>query len=257
MQTSDLKMLESNLIAIYASAVTGEPYHPGYQEQSKLFRQVVRSDVKTEKELNRYFRELAEQVTFEINWNEYDRLKASLIEFNLDQEIKKMAAIFSGTLIYSLVAGGNMTEQEFNTDIGWNENSHPAIEFLRKYTIKLSGDLNKTTQDRIKQALKLSIELGESKDLASERLFNVINDAKRSAVIAHTESVRAFSQGRLEVGRQIGVTKKKWDATFNRCPICDELDGKVVGIDQLFLGTYDAPPAHPSCRCLLRLVISP
>jgi hypothetical protein len=65
-----------------------------------------------------------------------------------------------------------------------------------------------------------------------------------------------------------GITKLRWSAIgSNTCPYCQELDGKVVGIDQAFVGAKEslesedgrmtinkptlAPPLHLGCVCTI------
>jgi hypothetical protein len=40
------------------------------------------------------------------------------------------------------------------------------------------------------------------------------------------------------------------------CPVCSELDGKVVGTGEVFAPDIDIPPAHVNCRCWIQPVVS-
>lgn len=243
---------------IYASALPGEEFHKDYRKEKSIFRNVVRTDTELENQLTSYFKDFASRIEQYIDWNAYqgEALTASIKDFilaNWDEEALNLRVILTGTLVFAITAGGNLLEKETGIDIGWSSKEHPAIEFLNKYTVKLAKQLTDTTEKRIRQSLALSIQNGESQTQAVSRLASVIDDPKRAARIAHTETVRAFSAGRMEVARQIGATHKMWDATVGPCPLCQALDNKVVSLDELFDGEYDAPPRHPNCRCLVKI----
>lgn len=82
--------------------------------------------------------------------------------------------------------------------------------------------------------------------------------ARRAESIARTELMTASNSGRLQ-GFSDGVSsglasahsRKEWMTAGNPCPICDPLDGQVVGWDQPFSLGLLAPPVHPSCRCVI------
>jgi SPP1 gp7 family putative phage head morphogenesis protein len=81
---------------------------------------------------------------------------------------------------------------------------------------------------------------------------------RRAVLIARTETIRASTDGQLELWRQARAagflgpdTMKRWTVTPDDrlCPQCSGLNGKVVGLDELFPGSIQGPPAHPACRC--------
>jgi len=59
------------------------------------------------------------------------------------------------------------------------------------------------------------------------------------------------------------VTKLIWRANSNACPICQEMDGKVVGIEHPFAtagqkigdltvsGNISHAPLHTGCTCMI------
>jgi len=92
----------------------------------------------------------------------------------------------------------------------------------------------------------------------------------RARNIARTETIRAANMGQQTIWRQAvdeGLlprdAKKVWIVTDDDrlCPFCEELDGKVVGLEDTFTSTVTGarggtrsyteltPPLHPSCRC--------
>lgn len=91
----------------------------------------------------------------------------------------------------------------------------------------------------------------------SERL-----ERQRAVRIAKTETLTAETQGRLEYLRQeqergnIGRDALlEWVTSLDErtCQVCSDLDGEAHTVGYLFSGGIVGPPAHPSCRCSLRL----
>jgi len=255
----ELRQVSHSLSKLYAAQLSGEPYHPDYEKNEDNFRKIVRSDNTLKREMKKYFSELSERSVYYVNWSAFDfEKKASIFDFiswDTVAENKTVADILSRTLVFALVAGGKQTEEDTGIDIGWSEKNDSAIDFLNKHTLKLSGNLSDTTLDKVKSSLKFSLEHGESTAQARDRLREVIDDPRRAEVIAHTESVRAYSAGRVAVAEEVGADRKRWDATLRACPICQPLDGKILPIDKLFNGEYEYPPAHPSCRCLIQIIL--
>lgn len=86
----------------------------------------------------------------------------------------------------------------------------------------------------------------------------------RTRTIARTEIIDASMSGRY-IGWEAGVTAgyisndsvKEWIAEPDACPICSELDGKLIGWNEEWQfpegvtagSTNRMPPAHPNCRC--------
>lgn len=88
----------------------------------------------------------------------------------------------------------------------------------------------------------------------------------RARTIARTELMRASNQGRLQGMWQAAdqglvdptLAKKQWvTSSFDVCPICVPLNGVTVGIRDSFGPPGQAPPAHPNCRCTVRMLPDP
>jgi len=113
--------------------------------------------------------------------------------------------------------------------------------------------------DSIADAAKTHSAEDDANDYADELL-----DA-RADLIAETEAgISAASAERIawsqmqEDGALPANASKVWVAGRNPCPVCEELDGQEVPLDELFQGEedeYDGPPdPHPGCQCTLALV---
>lgn len=251
-----------DLSLILATASEGEDYHPDYKKDKNIFRKLVKSDVRCERKFKNYFKQFAEQrLISHIDWSAYSTklIKASVIDDMVQVDWKEegvsIRIILTDTLLDALIAGGEYTQKDLGIDIGFGPDNVPALNALRKHVIKLSGDLSQTTTDLIKHSLLESLSRGEPTREAAARLTAYIDNPKRAARIAHTESVRAFTQGQMAVASEIGATKKQWSATIKACQICSPLDNKIVDIDKEFASDIFETPAHPNCRCLLRILM--
>lgn len=88
----------------------------------------------------------------------------------------------------------------------------------------------------------------------------------RPGQVAMNEVVQQNNAVSREVFRQAGVTKLRWVTVAGNCPLCENLDGMIVGIEQDFAGKGDLieaegkapihverqvgnPPIHQGCQC--------
>lgn len=94
--------------------------------------------------------------------------------------------------------------------------------------------------------------------------------AQRALTIARTENAFAASAGQRESWAQAArdglfdptEAQRAWMTSEDEqtCPICEPMDGQVVGMNEAFTTgegeAVDEPPAHPNCRCDVVLRIS-
>ena len=254
-----LNNLADYLSRLYASTLPGEEFAKNYAKQPKAFRKLIRSDYLTEKALKAFFKEQSQRIQDSIDTFAYEKeiRKASIADFitaKWTDEGLLLKVLLSETLIHALSGGGESIEEEFNVDTDWSDTDSTALKYLDKYTLKLAKDITGTTADRVKNGLRLSVSNNETIEQMRARVNSVVDNPRRAAMIAHTESVRVYSQGRLAVAKEVGIGRKKWDASPRACPICAPIDGVEVALDKNFPGGFDTPPAHPNCRCLLQMV---
>ncbi|QTD49648.1 phage head morphogenesis protein [Sulfidibacter corallicola] len=136
-----------------------------------------------------------------------------------------------------------------------------ALDFLAKYTVRLSGDVSRELRDGIKRTLLTGIVRGLSSEQIAKEMGQVIPDLEsfrnaggrvfskaqyRLELIARTETLRAHNQGRVTFYQQVGVEKVEWLTLDDErvCPVCGPLNGQVFPIDQPL-----DQPRHPNCRC--------
>jgi len=80
---------------------------------------------------------------------------------------------------------------------------------------------------------------------AGKKVFKTAQN--RIEVIARTEMMRAYNQGRVHLYKSMNVEKVIWYTAMDErvCPVCGPLNGQEFELDQI-----PPIPAHPQCRCL-------
>jgi hypothetical protein len=91
-------------------------------------------------------------------------------------------------------------------------------------------------------------------------------DEKRADKISASEVIGLASAAALAIYAIAGITRIRWSADPDACPICQEMDGMVVGIEENFAsagqmlsadgadditvsGDRAHPPLHKGCTC--------
>jgi hypothetical protein len=133
-------------------------------------------------------------------------------------------------------------------------------EYAKRHVIKSKEALGK----RYKGAL------ADGKDLVEELNAELDGwDEQRPDAIANAESVRANNAVAFFIYLAAGVQLLRWYAGAKSCPYCQEMDGKVVGIETPFWSKGDEytpegggdamkishdvghPPLHDGCQCIV------
>lgn len=170
--------------------------------------------------------------------------------------------------------------------IDWTLVATYVLEWLDGYAFELIRDLDQTTQDALRGAIQRWAQNGlPLSDLVDELVTLGIWSRERAELIASTEITRAYAQGQIRAWQQTGVVRSmRWNTANDErvCPICGPLGGLEIGEDGAIPGsigqqlaggivtelgspflhpggngragrfegrTYEAPPAHPRCRC--------
>jgi SPP1 gp7 family putative phage head morphogenesis protein len=250
------------VLSIYLAQhpLVGEGWAPAYRKYRDLFNKLTRAEARASREIAKLFKEFSREAASFVNWN---KVKTAAEDLVVEKEnliwirfSHGLLAIFVTNMGQALEAGGQYTERELRVDVGWSEKGHPAINWLRKYGAELVSKVNDTTRKNIRSAIRISIDLGETREQVEERVRKIINNPVRAEMIAQTETVKAYTQGRLEVARGLGFeTEKVWEAIMDNrtSQTCINLNGKVLPLDEAFPGGYDGPPAHPRCRSSLHI----
>jgi SPP1 gp7 family putative phage head morphogenesis protein len=143
-----------------------------------------------------------------------------------------------------------------------------AIEFAKNRAAELVGkrinkdgeivdnpnaeySIDDATRELIRSDVTTAMEEGWSNDeLAAVLEDNYAFSDTRAETIARTETAFADTNGNKELYTSSGlVDTKQWIVGLDCCDICAEVDGEIVGLDELFSNEVDVPPGHPNCRC--------
>lgn len=250
---------------LYANELQGEDFHPEYKKNKDHFRKLITTSVKLEKRLKKYFKESLERIPKKIDWAYYfeKTQKYAVYEKNISwqDEILLLQVAVEGQLDEMLGIGISDAFGDVNIPADFTVQDTEAIKFLKQYTLQLATDITNTTANRVKQSVLRSITLGENQAEATKRLSKIINNPKRAAMIAHTETVRAYTEGKLLTAERVGAQYKVWrDGQKGACAICSKLNGIAIPVNKEFAllsgGSVKGSPAHPNCRCLTKIVMS-
>ncbi len=156
----------------------------------------------------------------------------------------------------------------------FNDTARAAV----KRSVALMADsYNKTTLATLESHINDGLAAGESLADITKRVEQIYewSDNSRAEMVAATESFRTANDSLKTAWKQSGVvhTIKWYTASGEPCIFCEQLDGKVIGIDDNFFNNGDsitagegdnartmsldygdvgAPPLHPRCRCVVR-----
>lgn len=140
--------------------------------------------------------------------------------------------------------------------VDWNLLPKEAIEFARRYFYDLIRGIDQTTVEQVRAAVAGWLETGGTDADLRAALESIFHDPRRAALIAQTESSRAYTQGALERYKRAEVKEVEFYTTRDSlvCPVCGPLHKTRAPIDVGFAG-IGFPPLHPGCRCYTRGVI--
>lgn len=147
-------------------------------------------------------------------------------------------------------------------------------EWLAEVCAKSANTMTLRWRERIK---KLEEDAANEKikytDIAKIFMEEGIYDSEVDALrTARTDTIWSMNEGAEEAYKEAGVETKEWDSSSDEsvCPLCAELSGVQVGIDDPFLAAGETlsavnekgktvsmtlewdvfhPPLHPRCRC--------
>lgn len=136
-----------------------------------------------------------------------------------------------------------------------------AVEnFLRTDSLaKLTGDLNETTKQRLRDAIADAYDEGGTYQDIVDAVTDTIEEFStvRAGMIAQTEVNAAYNYGRGQIAAAAGAQEKMWDPDGIACPECMlNVAQGFIPIDEDFVSGDDAPPAHPNCDCSTAFRIS-
>lgn len=144
--------------------------------------------------------------------------------------------------------------------INWSLVNDRAATAARRYAFELVRGITDTTRDTLQRQVAQFFET-PAQDLQAlgEQIGRTFGPV-RGEMIATTEVTRASAQGERDLLSEIrnldpqARVAQVWQTSNDEivCPICAPLNGVrrgPAGYQHPDGSTYDAPPAHPRCRC--------
>ena len=104
----------------------------------------------------------------------------------------------------------------------------------QKYAGDLITNINQTTRDRINNLVNEALRDGLTQEEAAQLLNDVLNDPARAEMIAHTETVSAYSRGRADYADESGAIAKIWHTQSGK-PARTVLTARVTGKSLLMM----------------------
>jgi hypothetical protein len=289
MDDATARILEDLSRGILAS----EDWAPGYRNAPKQHAAMIKQGAHLHRLLIEHFKQVAKDIPSGIDWYNYQRAvieqqRAMQADANIqaydvnviinkdqvnahDQQFIKVVFDTVASVI-ELGAESGLEEYGFALPVGLTSTSAIVQELTTEQLAHLVGmridkqtglitpnpnprySIDETTRSRIVNSIKTSIRLGENQKQAAARLFDVVADSARADMIAHTETVRAYAEGRHAYGEQSGAKGKAWNDA-NATDICaDNTMQGIIPIDANFVSGDPYEPAHPHCKCLTVLI---
>ena len=205
---------------------------------------------------------------------DYDALKASVVNAMWDHPLieassggKTFARSLMPTSLHPLSFSATASEtSEYNeaiTDLigaaakslGTTAGPDFAGDYLAEHSLsKLTGGLDRTSIERLQDALATSWDAGGDYDSMVKAITDTFDDfsTTRAELIARTESADAYNAARHQIATDAGFDEHAWETeSGDPCPECEANEAQgFIDIDEDFQSGDDAPTAHPGCLCL-------
>jgi len=143
----------------------------------------------------------------------------------------------------------------------------PELEsFLKQYASVFNGRYTKSSKGQLQALIREAVE-AEEEPLEAITVRLAEWEETRAGKVAMNETIQLSNAVAKVVFSGAGIIRLRWVALGSKsCPLCQEMNGKVVGIDQPFLAEGDKlesesgseiklyrptthPPLHQGCVC--------
>lgn len=164
-------------------------------------------------------------------------------------------------LVWAGTQGGQAGLDKLGIDGIFGLKNEALINYFGNYSNLLIDQVDDYTKKWIANKIQEGKDQGKT---PFEIQQSLIDDGKsitaiRAERIVLTETAKAMTKIELEVAQRTNIKRKIWRTSRDErvCPICGDggLADREVGILESFVGGYEGPPAHVSCRCYLEEVI--
>ena len=142
-------------------------------------------------------------------------------------------------------------------DGAFNVASETAMSYVRNRGLELAKTIPETLRGHVAVAIEKQLAAGTSIADLRDAIREVAPDLTewQAVRIARTETAMAYCEGNRQAWEQQGVATKAWTVAGGPCPICEGIGDAYpddIPIGEAFStgnGSWQAPPAHPNCRC--------
>lgn len=143
---------------------------------------------------------------------------------------------------------------------------NPSPEFIASLIERFVERYLDSSRAQLQEVVNRTIDEGGDPLAALEQRFSEWVE-KRPIKVRQNEIVRTANATRLQDMRDRQVLKKVWVTSGKNCPYCTSLDGKVIGVEEVFFNADDEiqppgaeralrfnsdkahPPIHHGCDC--------
>jgi HK97 family phage portal protein len=195
--------------------------------------------------------------------------------FNIDKWISITVDALTPTMETLFGEQAKHAAAEVGATFDFTDTTRAAV---KRSVQMMSESYQQTTLATLESHINDGVQAGESLADITKRVEQIYewSDEKRAAVVAKTESFRTANDALKTAWQQSGVVKTvRWYTAENAkvCAYCQEMDGKVIPIDDNFFNNGDSltvgegdsaqtmsldygdvenPPIHPNCMCMIR-----
>jgi len=258
---SELRLLAHETDFTLYKIVGAEDFTARYKKYPEIFDKFIKYERKLKRNIKDFFDHLSKELPFYVKHtltaqeeDEEDE-NTYLYTYNWDKEEQSLGIKLYDSLWPIVLLGLASLAKENKYPYHPPVDSSKIIRDLQKYSSKLSSDLTDTTKSMIIEQVKASIKLGETSTDLLKRLSTMVDSEARAEMIARSESVRMYAQGRYNMAQQLDLPYKIWETAPGACIICSPLNGVTVKRDDEFAdGIFDAGDPHPNCRCSVHYV---
>ena len=142
-------------------------------------------------------------------------------------------------------------------DGAFNVASETAMSYVRSRGLELAKTIPETLKGHVAVAIEKQLAAGTSIADLRDAIKEAAPDLTewQAVRIARTETAMAYCEGNRQAWEQQGVATKAWSVAGGPCPICEGIGDAYpndIPIGEAFStgsGSWQAPPAHPNCRC--------
>jgi len=204
---------------------------------------------KWKRELKKFFQKQQNEVLEKLrNSKAIEKISIEEILFNRALYNQLLTELARPLIIATMEAGFDEASELIGFEYGFDV-TNPKIQRWIGNRLVLIKDINKTTEDLLREALRTGINEGEGISQLAERVTEVFNAAKgwRAENIARTETISAYVEGNIELYQEANITELEfYTATDERvCEDCTANHGVRYAINE----STGVIPVHPSCRC--------